>query len=192
VASALIWRKIFQPEGGILNLVLFGADGQRDLLGIASWLGMNGQLPNWLGDQRLALPALILMSVWSSGGSMIILLAGLQGISETYYEAATLDGAGPWHKFKAVTFPLLSPALFFTLITGVIGSFQAFTQAFVMTGGGPNDSTRFYMLHLYDQAFGLLRMGYASALAWILFVAILGVTILQFRLNRLVHYGGDA
>ncbi|MCE9559861.1 MAG: extracellular solute-binding protein [Armatimonadetes bacterium] len=192
VASALIWRKIFQPEGGILNIVLFGSDGQRNPLGLASALGSNGQLPNWLGNEKLALPALIMMSVWSAGGGMIILLAGLQGIPETYYEAATLDGAGPWRKFKAVTFPLLSPSLFFTMITGVIASFQSFTQAFVMTQGGPNDSTRFYMLHLYDEAFGLLRMGYASALGWILFAAIFFVTLAQFRLNRLVHYGGDS
>lgn len=123
---------------------------------------------------------------------MVILLAGLQAIPQFYYEAATLDGAGAWQRFKAVTFPLLTPSLFFTLITGVIASFQTFTQAFVMTSGGPNDSTRFYILHLYNQAFQNLRMGYASALAWILFAIILVFTMLQWRLNKHVHYEGGS
>lgn len=193
VASALIWRKIFQPEGGILNIVLFGADGKSDHFHLASTLATNGQAPNWLGDEKLALPALIIMSLWTIGGGMVILLAGLQGIPDFYYEAAKLDGASAWQRLKVVTLPLLSPALFFTLITGAIASFQAFTQAFVMTQGGPNDSTRFYMLHLYDQAFGSLRMGYASALAWILFVIILAATVVQMQLNKYVYYeGGNA
>ena len=190
VASSLIWRKVFQPEGGLLNVLLFGADGQRNFLGLASWLGTDGQLPNWLGNEQLALPSLIIMSLWGVGGGMVILLAGLQAIPDFYYEAATLDGAGLWQKFKVVTLPMVSPALFFTLITGVIGSFQVFTQGFVMTQGGPNDATRFYMLHLYDNSFGNLRMGYASALAWLLFVVVLLVTLVQWRLNKLVYYEG--
>lgn len=190
VASALIWRKIFQPEGGLLNSLLFGSSGERDYFGLASWLAPGGNLPNWLGDEQLALPSLIIMSLWGVGGGMVILLAGLQGIPDYYYEAATLDGAGLWSKFRAVTLPMVSPSLFFTLITGVIGSFQVFTQAFVMTQGGPNDATRFYMLHLYDQSFGSLRMGYASALAWLLFAAIFLVTRLQWRLNKYVYYEG--
>lgn len=192
VASALIWRKIFQPEGGILNIILFGPDGKHDFFHLASTLSTNGQPPNWLGDEKLALPALIIMSLWTIGGGMVILLAGLQGIPDYYYEAAKLDGASAWQRLKVVTLPLLSPALFFTLITGAIASFQAFTQAFVMTQGGPNDSTRFYMLHLYDQAFGSLRMGYASALAWILFVIILGATLIQMQLNKFVYYEGES
>lgn len=192
VASALIWRKVFQPEGGLLNSVLFGMDGQRDFFGLASWLAPNGELPNWLGDERLALPSLIIMSLWGVGGGMVILLAGLQSIPDFYYEAATLDGAGAWPKFRVVTLPLVSPSLFFTLITGVIGSFQVFTQAFVMTQGGPNDATRFYMLHLYEQSFGSLRMGYASALAWLLFAAVFTATRLQWRLNKYVYYEGAA
>ena len=191
VASALIWRKIFQPEGGILNIVLFGADGQSDYFALKSVLSANGQLPNWLGDEKLALPALIIMSLWTIGGGMVILLAGLQGIPDFYYEAAKLDGANAWQRLRVVTLPLLSPALFFTLITGAIASFQAFTQAYVMTQGGPNDSTRFYMLHLYDQAFGSLRMGYASALAWILFFIILAATVVQLQLNKYVYYEGE-
>lgn len=192
VASALIWRKVFQPEGGLLNAALFGTDGKSDWFGLARWLAPGGELPNWLGDERLALPSLIIMSLWGVGGGMVILLAGLQGIPDSYYEAATLDGAGPWSKFKVVTLPLVSPSLFFTLITGVIGSLQVFTQAFVMTQGGPNDATRFYMLHLFDQSFGSLRMGYASALAWLLFAAVFFITRVQWRLNKLVYYEGAA
>lgn len=190
IASALIWRKIFQPDGGLLNLMLFGANGQNDFFGLGRMLGVNGEPPNWLGNEKLALPALIIMSLWGVGGGMVILLAGLQSIPEFYYEAATLDGAGPWHRFRVVTLPLLSPSLFFTLITGVIGSFQVFTQSFVMTQGGPNDSTRFYMLHLYEQSFGSLRMGYASALAWLLFLVIFLATKFQWSLNKRVYYEG--
>ncbi len=194
VASALIWRRIFQPEGGLLNAVIYGADGKGNFLGVGSLLETIASSPgpaNWLGDEKLALPAFIMMSLWSVGGGMIILLAGLQGIPQHYYEAATLDGAGAWQRFRAVTLPLLTPSLFFTLVTGVIGSFQIFTPAYVMTSGGPNDATRFYVLHLYDQAFGNLRMGYASALAWILFAVILVFTALQFRLNRYVYYESE-
>lgn len=192
VASSLIWRKVFQPEGGLLNIMLFGQDGQRDPFGLASWLGTNGQMVNWLGDEKLALPSLIMMSLWGVGGGMVILLAGLQAIPDFYYEAATLDGAGLWQKFKVVTLPMVSPALFFTLITGVIGSFQVFTQAFVMTQGGPNDATRFYMLHLYENSFGNLRMGYASALAWLLFAVVFVITRVQWKLNKFVYYEGAA
>ena len=122
---------------------------------------------------------------------MMILLAGLQGIPEFYYEAAELDGASPWNRFKVITFPMLTPALFFTLITGMIGSFQVFTQAFVMTQGGPNDSTRFLMYHIYEQAFGSLRMGYASALGWILFAVIFVFTLAQLKLNKFVYYEAE-
>lgn len=188
VATCLLWMKIFQPTGGLLNTALFGANGTG---GFAHNLSLNGQPPNWLGDERLSLASMMIMSLWGVGGAMVILLAGLQGIPEFYYEAATLDGANMWKRFRAVTLPLLSPALFFTLVTGVIGSVQIFIQPFVMTQGGPNNSTRFLMLHIYDQGFANLRMGYASSLAWILFVVILGVTIAQFQLNKRVHYEGD-
>lgn len=193
VAGSLIWRRIFQPEGGLLNAVIYGADGKGDFLGLATLLSRfttPGQQINWLGTEQTALPAMIIMSLWGVGGGMVILLAGLQGIPQHYYEAATVDGAGAWRRFRNVTVPLLSPALFFSLITGVIGSFQVFTQAFVMTGGGPNDSTRFYMLHLYTNAFDALRMGYASALAWVMFLIILVFTLLQLKLSRFVYYEG--
>lgn len=193
VAASLIFKKLFQAEGGLVNAVIYGTDGKGDLFGLATAIRMltgSVEPANWLGDERLALWSLIVMSLWGAGGGMVILLAGLQAIPQFYYEAAVLDGAGAWQRFKAVTFPLLTPSLFFTLITGVIASFQTFTQAFVMTSGGPGDSTRFYVLHLYNQAFQNLRMGYASALAWILFALILLFTIVQWRLNRYVHYEG--
>lgn len=195
VAASLIWRRIFAPDGGLLNTVIFGPDGDWNFLGFQSALsalaGQPGEPVNWLGSEALALPSFVVMSLWGVGGAMVILLAGLQGIPQHYYEAATVDGAGPWHKFKSVTVPLLTPALFFTLITGFIGSFQTFAQAFVMTGGGPNDATLLYMLHLYNQAFTSLRMGYASALAWVLFFVILFFTWLQFKGSKWVYYESD-
>jgi ABC-type sugar transport system permease subunit/ABC-type glycerol-3-phosphate transport system substrate-binding protein len=197
VAASLVMRKVFQQDGGLLNSAIYGPSGEGNLLGMGTMLsGVTGSpdMANWLGHESLALPSFVLMSFWAVGASMVILLAGLQGIPNVYYEAALLDGAGPWQRFKAVTFPLLTPALFFVLITSVIGSFQVFTQVFVITlgGGGPNDSTRVFMLHLYDNAFKNLRMGYASALAWVLFVVILVFTLLQFQLNKKVYYEGEA
>ena len=195
VAASLIWRRIFSPEEGLLNAVIYGPKGDWDFLGIASWLSAvagNPENPvNWLGSEITALPAMIIMSFWGVGAPMVILLAGLQGIPQVYYEAATVDGATPWHKFKAVTLPLLTPAIFFTMITGLIGSFQTFAQSLVMTDGGPNDATLFFMLHLYNQAFESLRMGYASALAWVLFVIILIFTLVQFRMSKWVYYETD-
>lgn len=191
VASALIWKAVFRTDGGLLNSLIYGPDGNRNLLGLAgilSPLTTPGSQVNWLGTEQTALPALIVMSVWGAGAGMVVLLAGLQGIPEFYYEAARVDGAGPWTRFRSITLPMLSPALLFTLITGLIGSFQVFTQAFVMTGGGPGDATRFYMLHLYDRAFVGLRMGYSSALAWILFLIIVVFTALQLRMSKWVYY----
>jgi multiple sugar transport system permease protein len=190
VAASLIWKKVFQPDGGLVNRVIYGADGHGNFLGLAHFLtpfSEHGQPVNWLGSEKTALLSLIIMSVWGIGGGMVILLAGLQGIPDYYYEAAKLDGANAWKQFRAVTMPLLTPALFFVLVTGIIGSFQTFTQSFVMTAGGPGDATRFFMLHLYVQAFTALRMGYASALAWLLFVVILVFTFLQFRMSKWVY-----
>lgn len=190
VASSLIWRKILQPEGGLLNAMLFGPSGKWNLFGLRDLLGGT---PNWLGEERLALPALTIMSLWGVGSSMVILLASLKNVPTYYYEAAELDGAGPLSQFRVITLPMISPALLFSTITGVIASFQEFTEAFVMTQGGPNNATRFYMLHLYDQSFGALRMGYASALAWILFLIVLVLSVFQLRLNKHVYYeAGEA
>ena len=195
VAASLIWKRIFQQDGGLLNLIIYGPNGDGNFLGLATFLSHYApahQQMNWLGLESSALPSIILMSVWGVGGGMIILLAGLQGIPNFYYEAALLDGAGVWHRFKSVTLPLLTPSLFFSMITGMIGAFQVFAQSFVMTAGGPNDSTRFYMLHLYEAGFKDLRMGYASALAWILFAVILFFTALQWRLQKYVYYESEA
>ncbi|MCX6342382.1 MAG: sugar ABC transporter permease, partial [Fimbriimonadales bacterium] len=125
-------------------------------------------------------------------GGTVVFLAGLQGIPQYYYEAATLDGAGILGRFKNVTLPLLTPTIFFILITGLIGAFQAFTQAFVMTNGGPNDATRFYVFHLFGNAFQNLRMGYASALGWVLFFVVMAITLVQFKASKWVYYEADA
>jgi multiple sugar transport system permease protein len=197
VGLSLIFQKIFQQEGGLVNNLIYGANGKGNLIGLGTLMGkFSGQpkdMANWLGNEHLALATFVLISLLSVGGAMIILLAGLQGIPQFYYEAATLDGANAWQKFRAVTFPMLTPSLFFVLVTGVIGSFQVFTQVFVITlgTGAPNDSTRVFMLHMYDNAFKNLRMGYASALGWILFLVILIFTLLQFRLNRKVYYEAE-
>ena len=177
VASSILWIWIFNPNAGLLNAFL------------ASF-GIHG--PNWLQDEHTSKPALILMGLWGAGGGMIIWLAGLKGISDTYYEAAALDGANAWQRFLHITLPLLSPYIFFNLIMGLIATLQIFTQAFIMTQGGPIDSTLFYAYHLFNNAFRFLQMGYASALGWFLFLIVFGLTILQLRLSkRWVHYEGE-
>ncbi|MDX2065061.1 MAG: extracellular solute-binding protein [Fimbriimonadaceae bacterium] len=193
IAASLIWLKLFQPEGGLMNTLLLGADGTggipivRQML--SSVIGPNGQI-NWLQNESTALFSLILMSIFGAGGGMVILLAALQGVPQYYYEAATLDGAGPGKRFRNVTLPMISPAIFFSMITGFIGSFQVFTQAFQMTQGGPNNATMFFMLHAYNNAFRLLRMGYSSALAWVLFFVVLVFTVIQLYGNKFVYYEG--
>ncbi len=197
VASSLVWQKMYQQDGGLINSVIYGPSGKGNLLGIGSFVSHVAGKPeaaNWLGNEHLAIWAFIIMSLWGVGGAMIILLAGLQGIPQFYYEAATLDGANGWQRFKTVTFPLLTPSLFFVLVTGVIGAFQVFTQVYVITMGslgGPNDATRVFMIQLYEAAFKNLRMGYAAALAWILFAVILIFTLIQFRLQKRVYYEAD-
>jgi len=191
VASSLIWRKIFNPENGLLNTLIYGQHGSWLGDRLSAIAGTPGKHLDWLGSEKFALPGMILMSLWFAGGGMIIMIAGLQNIPQHYYEAATLDGAGIWGKFKAITLPLLTPTLFFALVTGFIGSFQVFTQSFVMTQGGPNDTTRFYMYKLYQNAFEQLRMGYASAGAWVLFAIIMVVTLIQFRVSKWVYYEAD-
>ena len=158
--------------------------------------------PNWFGADasvlppiddaaRWAIPAFVLMSLWSVGGGMIIYLAGLKGIPASLYEAATIDGAGPLKKFWNVTLPMLSPLIFYNLVMGIIGSFQIFTQAKIMTDGGPADDTLFYVLNLYRQAFQFHNMGYASAMAWVLFLIVLALTLVVFRASKnLVYYEG--
>ncbi len=177
VAASILWIAILNPNTGLLNhcLALAGITG-----------------PNWLQNPELTKPALILMGLWTAGGGMIVWLAGLKGISESYYEAAELDGAGRWEKFWRITLPMLTPYIFFNLVMGLIGVFQIFSQAFIMTQGGPVNSTLFYAYHLFNNAFRYLHMGYASAMAWVLVVIVLGLTLLQMKLsNRWVHYEGE-
>jgi multiple sugar transport system permease protein len=182
VSVAVLWWRIFNRDFGVLNYVLMKA-GIYDLAG--------AKPIDWLGSEQWALPAMIIMSLWGVGGGMLIYLAGLQGIPTQLYEAASIDGATNWRKFRVITLPMLSPVIFFNLIMGIIGSFQVFTQAYVMTGGGPNNATLFYVLYLYQKGFQQFQMGYASALAWVLFAIVLILTALVMRSSRSwVHYEG--
>ncbi|MCX7914818.1 MAG: sugar ABC transporter permease [Verrucomicrobiae bacterium] len=182
VASAMLWLWIFNGKFGLLNWVVgpvfrfFGASP-----------------PAWLGDPAWAKPALALMSLWGVGNSMVIYLAGLQNVPRELYEAAEIDGARVWQRFWHVTLPMISPVIYFNLIMGIIGTLQVFTQVFVMTGGAdgaPARSTLFYALYLFSVAFYDLRMGYASAMAWVLFLIIVALTWAATRLTeKRVHYG---
>jgi len=177
VALALLWSWLFNPEFGLINVTL-------------GFLGIQG--PGWIYTRAWALPALILMSAWKIGGFMIIFLAAMQGIPRALYEAAELDGAGAISKFWRITFPMLSPAIFFNLVLGTITALQTFTEAYIMTRGGPGDATMLYSLYLYLSAFEFQEMGYASAMAWILFVISLGLTLFIFgALRKWVYYEGE-
>jgi multiple sugar transport system permease protein len=178
VASSLLWMWLLHPDIGIINFAL-------------RHLGVTHP-PGWLQSESWALPSMVLMSLWGIGGArMIIFLAGLQGISEHYYEAAKIDGANAWQRFLHITLPLITPVIFFNLVLGVIGAFQVFTNAYIMTEGGPNNATLFYALYLYRNAFVYFKMGHASAMAWILFAILFVFTFIQFRRSRSwVHYEG--
>ena len=173
VAVSLLWVWIFNPSFGLINALL-------------AQVGIKG--PGWIFDVGWALPSFVLMSLWGVGGTMMIFLAALQGIPGHLYEAAEMDGAGEWTKFWHITVPMVTPAVFFNLVTGIIGTFQVFTQAYVMTGGGPVNSTLFYVLYLYRNAFEYLKMGLASSMAWILLVLVLALTWLAFRTSAWVYY----
>jgi len=176
VAVSLVFVWLFNHRFGILNFIigLFGVRG-----------------PDWLGRPAWALWAFVLMSLWGVGGNMVILLAGLQGVPVSLHEAAQIDGASAWTRFWRITLPMISPAILFITIMSVIGSFQVFTQAYIMTGGGPANATLFYLLYLYRNAFSWFEMGYASALAWVLFLVVLVCTLITMRgSQRLVHYEG--
>ncbi|MEZ4862181.1 MAG: sugar ABC transporter permease [Caldilineaceae bacterium] len=173
VASAVVWMQILHPEFGILN----------------HFLGKFGIQPvNWLFAPAAAKPAFILMTLWVVGPQMIIFLAGLQSVPISLYEAAEIDGANGWQQFFYITIPMISSVIFFNLVVGIIASFQVFTTAFVMTQGGPQNATLFAVLYLYRNGFQYFKMGYASAIAWMLFVIIVFFTVVQFRLaNRWVY-----
>jgi multiple sugar transport system permease protein len=166
VANAILWAWILNSDFGLLNAFLHA-------IGLPKVL--------WLQDPDWALPALILMSLWGLGGAMVIYLAGLQGIPNEFYEAAEIDGAGWWSKLRHVTIPLMSPVIFFNLIMGLIGTFQIFTAGYLITNGGPQNATLFYVLYLYRNGFLYLDMGYAAALAWVLFFIIMALTAFVFR-----------
>jgi len=175
VAVAMVWRWIYQPDFGLLNYLL-------------SLVGISG--PDWLGDDHLVMLSLAILSIWKGlGFNMVLFLAGLQGIPRPLYEAAAIDGAGRWAQFRHITWPLLTPTTFFVVVLGVIGSFQVFDQVVLMTGGGPADASRVYTFYLYVKAFQDHAMGYAAALAWVLFAIIAVITAVQVRfLGNRVNY----
>ena len=175
VAASLIWKSLLSPQYGAMN-------------GILAFFGMEG--PGWLTDEKWALPALVLVSVWKDMGFFgLILLSGMIGIDRTYYEAAEIDGAGSWTRFLKITLPLLTPALFYVLIVSLINSFQLFPQIMIMTDGGPNGATQVMMERIYKYGFRYYRMGYASAFSWILFIVIMICTAVQMRgQKRWVNY----
>ena len=180
VATAVLWYWVLQPNG-LLNNFLDIFLGPMDI-----------QAPNWLGSTSWAMPGLIIMSFWSVGTTMIIYLAGLQGIPQHLYEAAEIDGAGWWGKVRHVTIPMMTPQIFLTMVLAIIGSFQVFTTALIITEGGPADATLFLLLYLYWNGFRFFKMGYASAIAWILFFVILFLTIVQFlTAGKWVYYEGE-
>jgi multiple sugar transport system permease protein len=179
VASALLWIWIFNSKYGLANAAL-------RVLGLPEL--------RWLTDPNLVIPSFVLMGLWGAGGNTaIIFLAGLQGVPVHLYEAAEIDGATWWDRIRAVTLPMISPTIFFNLILGIIGSFQAFSSAFLMTDGGPEYATYFLVLYIYQEAFDKIQMGRGSAIAWILFIILLFFTLLQFWLSRRwVYYEGEA
>lgn len=187
VASSVLWVWVLNPEYGVLNT----------LLGY-----LNLPQPVWLQDPIFTKPSMILMGLWGSGGMMLIYLAAIKGVPQSLYEAADLDGAGAWKKFRHITIPAISPATLYQLITGLIAAFQYFTQAYIFIsgtsndtgagGGGPQNSLLFYAVYLYHQGFTFLNMGIASAMAWLLFILIVIVSVIIFKTSlKWVYYGGE-
>jgi multiple sugar transport system permease protein len=176
VVVALVWKWLLNPQFGLVNLVL-------------GKLGIPG--PGWWTDPHWAMPSVILASSWKDiGFTMVLFLGGLQAIPDEYYEAAAIDGAGRWQRFRRITLPLLSPTSFFVVVISLINNFQVFDQVWVMTGGGPVDSTSVVVQQIVQNAFTYSRMGYAAAMSWVLFAIILSVTFVQLRLQRRwVNYG---
>jgi multiple sugar transport system permease protein len=178
VASCMIWLWILNGKFGLLNFAL-------------SWFGIEG--PQWLADEHWTKPAIILMSLWGCGNTIVIYLAALQDVPRSLYESADIDGANFWIKLWHITIPIISPVIYFNLIMGIIGSLQVFAQAFVMLGGGgPNRSALFYAVYLYQNAFKYRQMGYASAMAWVLFILIVFLTWAATASTRKhIYYGGE-
>ncbi|WP_068498289.1 carbohydrate ABC transporter permease [Paenibacillus kribbensis] len=176
IANTMLWLWMFNPDFGLLNSLLES-------------VGLPGS--KWIYDESTAIPSLIMMSTWGIGNTVIIFLAGLQSVPTHLYEAAEVDGGNLWHKFFHITVPSMTPTIFFNLVMSLIGTFQAFNQAYVMTNGGPNNATLFYVFYLWRTAFTETKIGYASALAWILFFVIMVLTVLIFSTSKKwVHYEG--
>lgn len=174
VASSLLFVHLLAPTEGLINktLSIFGIQG-----------------PAWLLDPNWVKPALILMSLWGVGGGVVLLLAGMKGIPQELYEAAAIDGAKSAQSFFHITFPMLTPVIFFNLVTGIIGALQTFAQVFIVTSGGPDNASQMVVPYLFQNAFQFYKMGYASAIAWVLFIMIMALTLLVFRSSALwVHY----
>ncbi|MCK6630963.1 MAG: sugar ABC transporter permease [Fimbriimonadaceae bacterium] len=178
VSLAVLWLWMFNGQTGLVNVALGS-------------IGISG--PNWLGDPTWSKPALVLMAMWGVGHAMVIYLAGLQSVPVSLFEAAQLDGAGAWKKTRHITLPMISPVIMFNVIMGMIGTLQVFTVPYVMfPNGAPARSTYFYTMYLYDNAFRFLRMGYASAMGWLMFLIIFALTLISLKLmERRVHYAGD-
>ena len=178
VAVSMLWLWIFNGTFGLLNYAL-------------SLLGIHG--PNWLSDQQWTKPALIMTTLWGVGGSMVIYLAALQDVPRDLYDSADIDGANAWHRLVHITFPLVSPVIYFNLVMGIIGSLQVFAGPYIMfNGSGPNRSAMFYATYIYENAFSYNQMGYACAMAWVLFLIILGLTWVATRATRKhIYYGGE-
>jgi multiple sugar transport system permease protein len=177
IASSVLWIWLFNPDFGLLNAILRPLGAPKI---------------QWIYGSDSALPSLILMSLWDVGGMMIIFLAGLQGVPRHLYEAVEVDGGNAWHRLWHITIPMMTPTIFFNLVLGIIDAFQSFTNAYIMTQGGPNNATLFYVLYLYRKAFQQLDMGYASALAWVLFLIIAALGVLVFRSSAWwVYYEGE-
>ncbi len=177
VAVAILWRYLLQPRWGLINqgLALVGIEG-----------------PKWLFSTTWAMPAFILMGVWAAGGNMLLYLAGLQGIPTDLYDAASIDGANAWHRFWRITLPMLTPTIYFNLIISIIGAWQIFTQSFIITDGGPDNSTLTMVLLLYRKGFQQFHFGYASAIAWVLFAIVMLFTVLVVRSSEAwVYYAGE-
>jgi multiple sugar transport system permease protein len=175
-AYVVLWVWMFEPDRGLVNNVL-------------EWFGLKG--PRWLSDPNTALSALLIMSLWGFGSSLIIYIAGLKNVPEQLYEAAELDGAGRLGRFRYITLPMLTPTIFFNLVLVLIQTFQSYTTAAVATGGGPLDSTLFFLVYLYRRAFVNMEAGYAAALAWVLFLIIMAFTLLVVRSSQAwVYYEG--
>lgn len=177
VVVAIVWLWMYQPEYGIINTLL-------------AKIGIEG--PKWIYSESWAMPSLVIMSLWNVGGNIVLYLAALQGVPTEYYEAAQIDGAGWWARFRCITLPGISPTLLFTSLTGIIGAMQTFTQAYVMSSGGPNNATLFYAYYIYNNAFVYRKMGIACAQAWIMFIIIGILTALSLKVSQgHVYYEGN-